>query len=131
MADKQQNGAIVTFVNLGTDFAEKVTGSSFGLARDVRGAGFDFVTGTIDWVEGTQKASTQLVRRTVERVDRIVQDSIDAGEKLSLNVVRLARDTGKDAGTVVAKARAVVAKRVEKKTDESKSAVVTETKVAA
>lgn len=91
---EEREGLVGSWVVHGAELAERATSAAFGIARDIRGEVNQRVLGTLAWIEASQQGAFKLLRGIDERIDKLALDAIDAGENISIGVVRAIRETG-------------------------------------
>jgi hypothetical protein len=89
-----EHGLVGSWVSQGADLAERTAGTCFGIVRDVRIEINQRILGTLQLVENTQQGVIKLLRAIDERIDKLAGDTIDAGESITLGVIRTIGDTG-------------------------------------
>jgi hypothetical protein len=82
------DGLLAIAVNSTAELGEKTVTAYFGMLRDVRGELNQRTNGLIDWLEASQQSVTRLLRSLNQRVDDVAIASVNAGEGVSLGIVR-------------------------------------------
>jgi hypothetical protein len=103
-----REGLLNSWINQGSELAEKATVTGFGIARDVRGELNQRVSGTLTLIDGSQQGLIKLVRGVNDRLDKLTEDTLDTVENVVLGLIRTARDTGRgvtDLATHIARPR--------------------------
>jgi hypothetical protein len=94
-------GLLTVTVNSTAELSEKAITAYFGLLRDMRSEMNHRTVGLIDWIEASQQSLTRLLRSLNQRVDDVATTGMNAGESMSLGVVRALWNTSHGA-TVLA-----------------------------
>jgi hypothetical protein len=105
-----REGLIGSFVTQTSDLAEKLTTTSFGIVRDVRGEISQRILGTFAFIDGSQQGFIKLLRGINDRADRLSDEFIDTVENLTLGALRTVRDTGRgvtELATSIGKSREI------------------------
>jgi hypothetical protein len=105
-----REGLLSSFVTQTSELAEKLTTTSFGVVRDVRGEISQRILGSIGFLDGSQQGLIKLLRGINDRADKLSEDVIDTIENLTVGALRTVRDTGRgvtDLATNLTKPREV------------------------
>jgi hypothetical protein len=81
-------GLLAVTVNSTAELGEKTVTAYFGILRDVRGELNQRTNGLIDWLEASQQSVTRILRSLNQRADEVSVAGINAGEGVSLGIVR-------------------------------------------
>jgi hypothetical protein len=87
------DGLFAIAVNSTAELGEKTVSAYFGMLRDVRGEMNQRTNGLIDWLEASQQSFTRLLRSLNQRLDEVAVAGVNAGEGVSLGVVRAVWNT--------------------------------------
>jgi hypothetical protein len=107
-SDKE--GLVSSWVTQGSELVERGVGTYFEVIRDIRGEVKQRVSGTLDWVEGSQQGFIKLGRGMTERTDKLAEDAISTAENIALGVVRVVRDMGHGVTEIASRATSSLAK---------------------
>jgi hypothetical protein len=94
-------GLLAIAVNSTAELGEKTVTAYFGMLRDMRSEMNQRTNGLIDWLEASQQSFTRLLRSLNQRVDDVAVAGVNAGEGVSLGIVRALWNTSHGA-TVLA-----------------------------
>jgi hypothetical protein len=94
-------GLLAIAVNSTAELGEKTVTAYFGMLRDMRSEMNQRTNGLIDWLEASQQSFTRLLRSLNQRVDDVTLAGVNAGEGVSLGIVRALWNTSHGA-TVLA-----------------------------
>ncbi|MCU1276492.1 MAG: hypothetical protein JWM53_38 [bacterium] len=90
-----REGIVSSFVTQTAELAERATGTTFGIVRDVRGEISQRILGAIAFIDGSQQGFIKLLRGINDRADKLSDDLIDTIENLSVGTLRTVRDTSR------------------------------------
>src|SRR3954465_2493763 len=82
-----RDGFIVSIVNQTSELAEKLTTTSFGVGRDVRGEPHQRVLGPFAFIEGSQQGFIKVLRGINDRAEKLSDDVLDTIENLTLGAL--------------------------------------------
>src|SRR5690349_17115498 len=99
--DPKNSGFVPGAVYLALDVADRNTTTAIGLLQDARGELRQVVDSSFDFAENLTKALFRLGRKTTQRVDEAVSETLTSTEKLLGGAVRTARETTRAATDVV------------------------------
>ena len=97
----EDEGLLAIAVNSTAELGEKTVTAYFGMLRDMRSEMNHRTNGLIDWLEASQQSFTRLLRSLNQRVDDVASAGVNAGESVSLGMVRAVWNTSHGA-TVLA-----------------------------
>ena len=84
----EDEGLLAIAVNSTAELGEKTVTAYFGMLRDMRSEVNHRTIGLIDWIEASQQSFTRLLRSLNQRVDDVANAGVNAGESVSLGMVR-------------------------------------------
>jgi hypothetical protein len=107
-------GLPATLVHQSFGLGERAAVSYFGLLRDTRAELAQRWLATLDWLESLQHGVFKIAREASGRIDRLVGDSVDAGESMTIAMLGSGRGTALGATEIAAQtASSIVGEKAE------------------
>jgi hypothetical protein len=106
-------GLLAVVVNSTAELGEKTVTAYFGTLRDVRGELNQRTNGLIDWLEASQQSFTRLLRSLNQRIDDVTVAGVNAGEGVSLGIVRAIWNTSHGATMLASRTASSLTSRSE------------------
>ena len=95
-------GLPATLVQQSFGLGERAALSYFGLLRDTRAEISQRWLATLDWLESLQHGVFKIAREASGRIDRLVGDSVDAAESMTLATLGTSRGAALSATEIAA-----------------------------